>query len=415
MTSHRKIQYVCPRCSYSTDRKSNLSNHFKKREICKNENNVELTTDVKRIALETTHEKQDNIIEKSKASKRNTNPSNDTSPMVTPITPPLQGLNYNEAVECAMRIPPSVQYKLLSRRIEPKKTVHKHKQTLTESFDECFGGWIKKLDSATPSEHSNKIYYQLNENAVISCLCQVVSQSSHFDNDHKNQVLHLIALYESDTGFMNYYENDDWNKMLLPDFTTYLVHSFIPVFNAFEYYLVRELFGYASIESRPCVERLLRSLYQIYSRLTIEPAIKHKTNNQIMGAVDKEAIERFGLRMNDHFIHGECMKIYSEINNQTFWDERIFLKQQIINYVEQITKANTHFLNKRFISQLMSDQTFCDEVKNTNLKKNTLELSGNVFSDKANKRDIESVSISVLQHLAKKYHVFEDHDGYDDI
>jgi len=72
-------------------------------------------------------------------------------------------------------------------------------------------------------------------------------------------------------------------------------------------------------------------------------------------------------------------------------------------------------LNKQFIYQLRNDLTFYDEVKNTNLNKNTLELSGHVFSYKANKRDIESVSISVLQHLAKKYHVFEDHDGHDDI
>lgn len=49
--------FICPRCNYSTNRKSNLNNHFNKKKSCKRVNDVELDANLKQNALNRLHNK----------------------------------------------------------------------------------------------------------------------------------------------------------------------------------------------------------------------------------------------------------------------------------------------------------------------------------------------------------------------
>lgn len=46
------VMYKCARCSYETNKKSNINNHFNRKRVCANVNNIELTDEIKQTILD---------------------------------------------------------------------------------------------------------------------------------------------------------------------------------------------------------------------------------------------------------------------------------------------------------------------------------------------------------------------------
>ena len=414
-----KVPYVCPRCTYSSSRKSNLSNHFNSKKMCPNLNNVILTSELKMQALnrdivintntrpieatttqpspnstmtnnpthshvDASYNTHNNINTTSSTNSHNNftdstsfTDSHDTTSSIsnshnTNVSATInqnQNQNdmrqYNIISDSIALIAPSELYNLLVTHLEPNDHVHRQKETLSGRIGSMTSKTKEKLNDSIGSQHSGKLMSILDKEGLMNICASCLDRHNHEYTDEKQKLLNMITFYDQTQFKIELYDGNRWIKFHSLDFVRYLVTLFASYFHAFEIYLAREYSGYAERAYRPCVKRLLTDLYQLFTAFQIEPHVRYMTDDEILNSNKKNPTEYLIDPQNDTNVN-RCMDVYYDSQNypdtnmiETLEDFESFMDI----CTNDVSLANTKFLIDLFVKQMLSDEVFSLKVE----------------------------------------------------
>ena len=312
--------YTCPRCGYKTSNKTDMKKHLygKKKPCPAQDNDIDLTDDVKKCILD------NRVWILSQKPSANTYIYNYNN-----INTFIAGMDAIQKLEKYMKHM-NVELIGFEQRVEDRysNTVHKLEND----------AW--------------KYGYELDKDDLL----EIIDQVSKVDFKERVKTFEdLNIYYDKDVGKLKIFDGE-WEEMLLNKGVKKILQIIQSYYwDAYECFLLRKMMN-SNIDS--CNKQRLRELlleyYKFLGCFDVEPFIKDKENEDIMGRPCHDS-NVFG-------ISEEYYNLYAKTRDNIKKSEINNVKRTVLDIIRKNSDRNITELNKRVYELFNVDESFKNDI-----------------------------------------------------
>jgi hypothetical protein len=331
------MDYICPRCGYTTDRNSNMRSHmFKKKKPCPATKNViELTDAIKQHVL-------DNRI------------------YFLPQAPQtiINNINYNNTINNYIsnmdfmdKFTKYITYKNINIIDFNDNVLNRFGSTM-ELLDDTHAS--TSMSMASNASHDT-VKLSMNE------FMDILDQTTSICNDeYEGYNIHL----DNTTQKLNLYEDGEWKSFLKDAGIKRVVAGIQDYFlDAYELYLVRKLFGVGcDAFQKQEVRQYLAEYYHFLACFNLMPYVNNRTNSRIL--TDESVSDD-----RDFTISDAMLQLYHDKLSKLTVIQRSRVHKDVYDIIKRNSKHNLDDLNKKVSELFDMDEEFRVLLTNKKSKK----------------------------------------------
>jgi hypothetical protein len=334
-TRHKQPPYTCPRCGYETRRKDHMQRHLwpKIRLCATNIADVALTEDIKRKIV----------------NERIYKP-----PPPPPPQTPAQVINqYNTFNAYIGSLEPlyKLQHLLDYKKIESVDFESRVEATYSKN--------VKRLENDS-FKHGVFMLKPDDFLQIINTLTECIrgSKKELFLED-------LNVIYNPKTKRVKVLTNDRWNDMLLETGIKYLIETIASYYlEAYECYLIKKI---AQGEARQQMEcrRSLEDYYKFIACFDVDPWIRDKTDNEVLGRDDDSEPEDHDVDAYS-IVDAHCA-LYERIKNEITCAYKKEVMRRVVDIVKSNSTTSTQEVDREVMGLIEMDEGFKIRMLNREL------------------------------------------------
>ena len=319
--------YLCPRCNYSTEKKSSMNNHlFKMKKQCPSSgSDLFLTEDIKMNILENRVYK---IKDETKIMNQTINNYNTMN-------------NFVSSMDTVDKIT-----QLMAHR-------HLELTHFEETVEEHYGSVVELLEDCKVDHKLNKPDLML----IVDNLTRAIR-----GNQHSEFIKALNVIYDNKRKRIKIYSGQ-WEEHLVTNGLIYLVQCIVDYYlGAYEVYLIRKLnHPGITVQENSALLRCIEDYYQFIACFEIEPICKGKSDNQIlmnisdddMGEENEEDAYSISIRFT---------KIYERIDGSLTKAHQKAVRADMLDIIKANSQMNVIELDKNIIGLVNIDPDFKERL-----------------------------------------------------
>lgn len=303
-----KVPYTCPRCTYYTMLKPNMRTHFKRKKVCPDVNDIELTNFVKQKVLEGRVYHKPKIEKITNVTNNITNNHNQTNNI----------LNYNQ-MEPDEKI--DMLFKKLNRDV-PNLTdntfFNRKRKSLVTHKDRK--DWDDEADGC---RHMDDLFYEI----------QLFLKSFFDDEDNTNNIYNCFIK----SNLFHIYENEEWEQRTIPKgMRQFIKHLKLLIFDAYEVCLIRQMTKWKLSAD---AKKALKDYYAFIYSFDNLPTFRERRNNDNLLLYNKTDYEYNNDDYSSFEIIDKLSDLWMEMENE--------MKEYKINKnTQQLKQIITHHSDK---------------------------------------------------------------------
>jgi hypothetical protein len=319
MPKFTNIPYLCPRCGYSTAKKTNIKNHFfqKKKPCPASVNELELTEEIMNHVLDNRTYK---IVDEAKTVNQVINQYNQLNNFIGNMD------HYDKLEEM-------LNYRGAKTIGFGDKVEQRHERE------------ISRLDT-----NRYKYGIEFGQDRILDILDQSIQAKPERIEEINvlfNQKLNKISMFHDDQWYS--YMMETGSKEIIRIVKDYLLVSY-------EKFILRKLFHpthAANAYDRAQYELQLTDYYEFLAIFDLYPYIYGRDNSEI---IDCEISE------NGHFIEDFGMKLYQEKKSELSKSKINRTKKQVVDIIKRNSSFNIENLNKDIVKIINTDDSFKEKL-----------------------------------------------------
>lgn len=305
--------YTCPRCAYVTSLKSDMFKHlYKLKKVCPGQDsNIELTQEIKECVLSN----------RIYIPKKGNNPS-------TIIN------NYNNITNFIAGLD----------MVDKLSKYMKHKNIdlicFEQSIEDKYSKTVKRLES-----DSWKYGFELKRDDLLDIIDQISKVELTVDSVKTFEDLNIY--YDKNADKLNIYDGE-WEEMLTNKGVKKILEIIQSCYwDTYECYLLKKWFLESNAFNKQKNKELLLEYYKFIGCFDVEPFIKHKDNEDIIGSGE-----------NDFSICDYMYPLYLKTRDNVRKSEINEVKKSVLDIIRKNSDRNTNELNKRIFELFNMDKEF---------------------------------------------------------
>ena len=317
--------FVCPRCDYKSLHKVDMKRHFGRKNPCVNDNDVDLTEEVKELVL------TDRIYH-----------------------PPKKSLNASITINTLNKFVANMSFN------EKMTHVLDYKQKRLVCFEDRLETRFENRSNRLLQNKYPDGFF-LDENGFY----KLIDTVTKVDKDH---IEDLNVFYKKTVKRFELYSGTSWESFIEEEGANELIRLMKSYFlDTYEQYLIRHLHcdKYQSLNRYKLLEHL-KIYYKFIAIFELRPSIADIDDDEILG---HSLVED-----NNRHLAETYMNLYGEEKNKLKKSDINTTKRKVINIIKENTIHNISELNEIIIEILKTDDTFRQQLLTLNEPK--LSLTG---------------------------------------